>query len=212
MNMFDKLSDFVEGWENRKQEREIERDLEARRGKMQIQRHIKKQQEMSKKLWALGKRALVLDDTRQFEQIGKQYLWTLQDIKRWERSLLTFEAIEARRDQVKSVGEFMKSVQAMSKSMLANAKPADLAKMQRDVEMGLARAQNLEQTLDYLMDMTDETVFAMDESADTELDASLQELAKTMKQETETPPADDNLDARIAEGLKKIEEEMKKDK
>ncbi len=212
MNLFDKLSDFVESWENRKQEREIERDLEARRGKMQIQRHIKKQRDMSKKLWELGKRALALDDTRQFEQIGKQYLWTLQDVKRWERYLLTFEAIEARRDQVKSTSEFMRSVQAMSKSMLANAKPADIAKMQRDLEMGLARAQNLEQTFDYLMEMTDETVFAMDTAEDTELATSLQELGKTMNQEGESSVASEELDPRIAEGLKKIEEEMKKSK
>lgn len=208
--LIDIISDAAEGWESRKQEREIERELAARRGKLQIQKHIKQQREMAQKLWGLGKRALQLGDAKQFEQIGKQYLWTLEDIKRWERFLLTFEAIEARKDQAKAAAEFMRSVQAMSKSMLASAAPADLAKMQRDLELALARAQNLEQTMDYIMEATDQSVFATSEIADTDLASSLQELEKTMKQEAEAGGADADLDARIAEGLKKIEEEMRK--
>jgi hypothetical protein len=47
-----------------------EREMQARRGKMQVQRHIKKQQDMSKKLWDLAKRAMVLGEERQFQQLG----------------------------------------------------------------------------------------------------------------------------------------------
>lgn len=207
--LIDIISDAAEGFENRKQEREIERELQTRRGKLQIQKHIKKQREMAQKLWGLGKRALDLSDAKQFEQIGKQYLWTLEDVKRWERFLLTFEAIEARKDQAKATAEFMTSIQAMSKSMLANAKPAEMAKTQRDLELALARAQTLEETMDVMMSITDESVFASTTSSDADLDSSLQELEKTMKQEADKS-GDADADARIAEGLKKIEEEMKK--
>ncbi|MCL5952613.1 MAG: hypothetical protein M1132_12995 [Chloroflexi bacterium] len=197
-------------FEERRREKEIERDLQARRGKIQVQRHMNKQREMAKKLWQLGKRATALGETRQFQQIGKQYLWTLEDIKRWERYLLAYEAIEARRDQAKSVAEFMTSVQAMSKSMTAHANPAEFAKTQRQLELALARAQNLEQTMDYLMEATDETVFSSDELSDSDLETSLKEMEKTMKQEAESGSSDTEVDSRIAEGLKKIEEEMKK--
>ncbi len=210
MKIFNVLSDFFEGLENRKQEKEIEREMQARRGKMQVQRHIKKQQEMAKKLWDLGKRAMLLGDEKQFQQIGKQYLWTLSDVKRWERYLVTFEAIEARRDQAKSVAEFMGSVSAMSKSMLAGAKPAEMAKTQREVELALAKAQNLEQTMDYLMEATDQSVFSIDELSDMDMYSSFKEMEKAMKAEAEATPPSADLDARINEGLKKIEEEMKK--
>jgi hypothetical protein len=216
MGLLDDIANLVDRSGTRRQQKEIERDLEARRGKLKIQQHIKKQQEMSKKLWELGKRATQLGETRQFQQIGKQYLWTMEDIKRWERYLLSFEAIEARRDQARSYAEFMRAANAMSKSMLSNANPKEFAKMQADLELGLARAQGVEQTMDYLMDVTDQTVFSSEELSDSEMDASLREIERTMQEESKVAASDSNarvdLDARIAEGLRKIEGEMKKNK
>jgi hypothetical protein len=198
MNPFD----FIE---ERRREKEIERDMQARRGKMQIQRHINNQKKMSTKLWEMGKRAMELGDKRQFTSIGKQYLWTLEDVKRWERYLLAFESIEARRDQARSMSEFMKSVNAMSKSMMANSNP----------EVGLARAQNLEQMLDYMMDMTDETIFNTEMLGEDEQNDAIKALEQEMKRETavegEKETAQDSVDSRIADGLKAIEQEMRKD-
>jgi len=197
-------------FERRRQTKEIERDMQARRGKAQIRRHIEQQKKMSRKLWDLGKRAIQLGDQRQFRQIGKHYLWTQEDIKRWERYLLAFETIEARRDQARSMAEFMRSIKAMSQSMLANASPKAIAETQRDLEMGIARAQNLEQTLDYLMDVTDETIFAMEEMSDEGLEASFQEIQRAMAEEAERE-ATDAFDERIEAGLRRIEEAMRKD-
>ena len=200
-------------WRNRQRTKEIERDMETRRGKAQMRRHIKKQNEMSKKLWGLGRRALQLGDQRQFRQIGKHYLWTLEDIKRWERYMLAFETIEARRDQARSMAEFMRSVQAMSQSMLANASPKAIAETQRDLQLGIARAQDMEQTLDDLMDMTEDTVFGMEEMGDEEAETAFHELERAMAEEGEgaTAAPDEALDSRIAAGLRQIEAEMRKD-
>jgi len=204
---------ILDWWENRRRTKEIERDIESRRGKAQIRRHIKKQNEVKKKLWGLGRRALELGDQRQFRQIGKHYLWTLDDIKRWERYLLAFETIEARRDQARSMAEFMRSVQAMSQSMLANASPKAIAETERDLQLGIARAQDLEQTLDYLMDFTEDTIFGMEEVGDEDVETAIRELERAMAEEGEagTATADEVLDARIEEGLRQIEAEMRKD-
>ncbi len=208
----------VSWWRDRQRTREIERDMQARRGKVQIQRHISAQRRMSSKLWQMGKRALQLGDRRQFASIGRQYLWTLEDVKRWERYLLAFESIEARRDQARSMAEFMRSIQAMSRSMMANASPEALASTQKDLELGIARAQNMEQMLDYMMDMTDETVFSFEEAGEEEQERAIAELEREMQAEataegsqTAEAGAGDVLDARIAEGLKAIENEMRRD-
>lgn len=204
---------ILDWFENRRRTKEIERDIEARRGKAQIRRHIKKQKEMKKKLWDLGRQALQLGDRRQFKQIGKQYLWTEQDIERWQRYLVAFQAIEARRDQARSMAEFMSSIQAMSKSMLANASPKAIAETERDLQMGIARAQDLEQTLDYLMDLTEDTIFSMEGMSNEELDETFRALEREMVEgrEAKAPAEDEALDARIEEGLRRIEDEMKKD-
>jgi len=202
-------------WQERQRTKEIERDMQARRGKAQIRRHINNQKKMSTKLWDMGKRALALGDKRQFVSIGKQYMWTLEDIKRWDRYLLAFESIEARRDQARSMAEFMRSIQAMSKSVLANASPKAIAETQKDLELAIARAQNLEQMMDYMMDMTDETVFAFEEMSEEEVNEAFRELEREMEREVvaegEQATADEALDTRIAEGLRRIEQEMRKD-
>ena len=202
-------------WQERQRTKEIERDMQARRGKARIRRHINNQKKMSTKLWEMGKRALALGDRRQFISIGKQYLWTLEDIKRWERYLLAFESIEARRDQARSMAEFMRSIQAMSRSVLANASPKAIAETQKDLELAIARAQNLEQMMDYMMDMTDETVFAFEEMSEEEMTEAFRELEREMEREVvaegERITADEALNARIEEGLRRIEQEMRKD-
>lgn len=196
--------------ENRRRTKEIERDIQARQGKARIKRHIAKQQAMSKHLWELGKKALQLGDKKQFRQLVLQYMWTLEDIKRWERSLLTFEAIEARRDQARATADFLNSIQAMSKSILASASPEGMAQVQRDLEMGIARAQDMEERLSLILDMTDETVFTPEELTDDELGARLQEIEKAMTSEAEQE-ATAEFDARIEAGLKQIEEQMRKE-
>lgn len=203
----------LDWFENRRRTREIERDMEARRGKIQVRRHIDRQKQMAKKLYQLGRRALQLGDERQFQVLGKQYLWTLQEIKRGERFLLTIEAIEARRDQARAIAEFLNSVQAMSKSILAVSDPKRLAQHQRELELAIARAEDMEQRLDLILEMTDETVFAS-EMPDEELARSLKELEHEMLQAEATDEAgtaEEELDSRIEAALRRIEEQMRKD-
>jgi hypothetical protein len=197
-------------FERKKQEKEIERDLQARQGKLRIKKHISKQHDMTKRLWELGKKALQLGEKKQFRQIILQYMWTLEDIKRWERSLLTFEAIEARRDQARSTADFLKSVQAMSKSILASASPKAMVETQRDLELGIARAQDMEERLSMILDMTDETVFAPEEMAEGDVEAKLQDVEHAMSSDAEHEEGA-AFDERIEKGLKQVEEEMRKE-
>jgi len=197
----------IRGWlDQRRQAREIERRIQARRGKAQIQRHIRNQEKSAQKLWELGKQALQLGDNRQFRQIGKHYLWTLQDTERWKRYLISFEAMEARRDQVRSMRVFMESIHAMSQSMLTSVSPKAMAETERDLELGIARAQNLEETLSYMMDMADETIFGMEEVSDEDFS----EIQREMSAEAEAEEGE-AFDQRIEAGLRRIREEMRKD-
>jgi len=205
----------IKDWlERRKQKKEIERDIAARRGKAQIKQHISKQRQMSKKLRGFLRRAIELGDERQFRQLGKQYLWTLEDIKRWERYLLAFEAVEARRDQARSMAEFMRSIQAMSRSILASASPKALAETERDLQMAIVQAQNLEQVMDIMMEMTGETIFGFAEMSEEEMEEAFGELRREIAEEAEREAAAEaapsSLDERIERGLRQIREEMKR--
>jgi len=161
----------MRGWlDKRRREQEMERSMQVRQGKRRIQQYIDKQRQMERRLLVLGKRALQLSDDRQFYQIGKQVLWTRDDINRWERYLLSLEMVEARRDQAKMTGEFFGSLQAVSESLLAGSKSADLVKIQSQLESGIAQAQDLEQRLDMFMEMADVSIYPPERSDRYELE------------------------------------------
>src|SRR3990172_1375268 len=94
--------------------READRDAAVRRGKVLVTRHVEKQRAAAARLWDLARRALRIDDRTQFEQIARQYVWTIEDIRRWERYGLSIEALEARRDQARGVADFMDAVSSVS--------------------------------------------------------------------------------------------------
>lgn len=190
-------------------EKEIERDLAAKQSKAQFKRHILKQKEMSRRLWELAKKAVSLSDTKQFRQIMLQYMWTLEDIKRWERSLLTFEAVEARRDQARATSEFFKSIQSMSKSILGSASPESMAAAQRDLELGIGRAQDMEERMTMILDYTDETAFAPEDMDEASLSEKLKDVERAMADESKHE-AQSPLDIQIETIRKQIELEMKK--
>lgn len=191
-----------------KEEKDLERRMQAKQGRTRILRHIEKQKQALEKYWALGQRALTLDDDRQFRTIGAQYLWTQNEIARWERYLLTLDTIEARRDQAGSVTEFVKSLKALTDSMMAQASPGQIAKMQKDLELGLARAETVQERLDLLMDMTDETLSSSENSWSTASSGGLDDLKQAMANDAGHSEADTRIDA----GLKKLADQMRREK
>lgn len=196
------------GWlQNMRQSKEIKREMKFRRGKARINRYIQKSQEAKKKYWELGKKALKLGDRRQFQQLARAFQWTLEQINRWERYLIQLETVAARRDQVSATAEFMNSMKALSKSMLAGVSPEKIADMQVDLEKALAKAETLEETLDVVMDSSSDAIFASGELSE----ESIGEIEKAMMGETVHEEKVEAVDTKIDEGLKRIEDEMRKE-
>ncbi len=215
---------MLDWWKRRQERKEFERQVQARQGRARIKRHITRQRQMLGKLREMMRRALTLKDDRQFRALAKQYIWTQLDIRRWERNLLAFDALQARRDQVKATREFLESMQAMSRSILVNADPAELARMEQDLQMALARAQSMEEILDAMMEAVDESVFTLEGLEEQDMaqamDALASDLIAEMEREsaarssegaepprlTEGPESD--LDRQIDDLIKRIEQEI----
>ena len=113
------INKLFQSAEEKRQRAEAERSVQIRMGKTRIQRHIARQQKMAARLKSLAKRALAINDEARFRQVGRQLLWTQNDIRRWQQYLLSLEIMEARRDQVKASAELMKAIQAMTESLNA---------------------------------------------------------------------------------------------
>lgn len=191
--------------EEKQAEREQERDVQLRTGKARIRHHINRQQEMVSQLTALAKRALALNDEDHFRQAGRQMLWCKQDIQRWEKYLLSLDILQARRDQVKASVDLIQSVKAISASLAELAGPQNVADLQKEMEQGLARAASLEERMDVMMAMMDDTLSGearVDEGALEKLKRALTDQVA----EEETAAFDPELEAE----LRQIRQELEK--
>lgn len=194
------------GFIARKREaKEIERRVRFKQGKSKIENYIKKLKSSENKLLELGKRAHKLGDEPQFRHIAKAVLWTQEQRNRWDRYLLQMETMEARRDQVQATGSFVSSMKALTGSMLKGVSPEKLMQMQLDMEKALAKADSLEEMMAVMMDATAESVFSSEEATE----EKIAELSRLMSEEAAQDESE-TFDGRIAEGLKAVEEELKK--
>lgn len=189
-----------------KEERELERRIKIQENKRRIERYILKQRKKVDKYWSAAKKAVRLSDEKMFEQIATLILATQRDINNWERSMLSFEVMEARTEQIAASADFARAYEAMSKSMLANSNPANLAKIQLDVERATMRAQAMGTMMENFVDIS---ANLLDEGAGLEQDAELRQIMETLKAEADQESNGfDN--AEIEASLRAIEAQLKR--
>lgn len=189
--------------EEKRQEAELNRDVQVRMGRARLQRHIQNQKKMALKLRSLAKRALALNDEARFRQIGRQLLWTQQDMQRWEQYLLSLELLQARRDQSRASVELLNAIKAMSESMSAMAGPQNVAELQRELEQSLARAGNLDERMAMMMEMMDATL-----AADVQVDEGALEGLQTHLTNEVVRAETSSFDQEIEAGLRRIRKQL----
>jgi signal transduction histidine kinase len=192
--------------EERKRQKELDRKIKIKEGRRRLERYIQKQQENLLKYRKLAKRAQRVGDEPMFRQIVLFILRTQRDITQWERRILYFDMVEARKDQVLAAAEFAKAYEVMAQSMLANSNPASIAKIQHDIETGLMRAEMMDDMLENLMDVSGDLLSEPSSAEDaSDLKQMMDELTTEAEQE-----AQGVSNAEIEASLRAIEEQLRR--
>ena len=189
------------------QEAEVNRDVQIRMGETRVRRHIAHQKEMVHRLTGIARQALKINDEARFRQVGKQLLWTQQDVNRWEKYLLSLELLEARRDQVKSSVEILKAVKAMGESLADLTSPEQVTSLQVEMEKALARATSLDERMEIMMEAMDTTL-----GADVQVDeGALEKLQESLSERVSGEEAAE-FDSQIETGLREIRRQLENEK
>ena len=186
---------------------EMERDVQLRQGKNRIRAHIAHQHEMIPKLRALAKRALAMGDEARFQQIGKQLIWTENDIVRWDKYSLTLDMMEAKRDQVRASADLIHTVKVMTDSMTDLAGTEQVSQLQQQLDRSLAQADSMDERINIMMDAMDSTLaegIPTDENA-------LEKLRESLGDEIVTQESA-QFDKEIESGLDKIRKQLEIEK
>ncbi len=188
-----------------REERRIERDMEVRKGLAAMKRQIKGLEKHEKDYLTKARRAKALGDEGQLKFLKGTLKRTAAQRRMLERQMLSLETAQQLKNQAEIHGQFARSMNAVSRAISDAFGSTDLEKTQKDFEKAAARADNMEQRMDLLLDMGEETLSAEPTVAEDGItDEELDQLIEGGATEKEGAA----FDAEIAERLKKLDEEL----
>lgn len=181
-----------------KQEIEIEREISYRKAKAVINNYIDNCEGIKKRYWDQGVEAARIGDEELLKSFAAGYYTMNDKIKKAKKLLLHMEGIKIQREAVHISSEFVTFAKDMSSSILEGIDFKDLAGMQVELEKAVLKAEQVDMALSASLDMTSEKVLSSPEL----------DIIKTM--EGEAAAGESKLDTKIEEGLKQVEEAMRK--
>jgi len=183
------------------QEKDIERRMKVKQGRRKVERFIRDQQKQAQRYWELARRACRLGDREVLKRLVSLIAQTRRSVNLWERRLLYFDMIEAQRDQAVAGADFAQAFEAMAQTILAHAEPAELARIQVNLERSLMVADELEDRLEDFQTSLDEM---LEQAATAEEREELAEIMRMIQKEAEQEP-EAVLDKEIEATMKQIE-------
>ena len=122
-----------------------------------------------------------------------------------ESQLLRFETMMQKRDQFRSMKEFAGGLKAMAHSISDVVKEVDADQMIRDVETSLVNNQQMETTMDMVLDRISESGLAED-IPDGGISAG--DVERIVGEQAAAEEANAGVDREIEAGLKAIQREL----
>ena len=120
--------------------------------------------------------------------------------------MLYFDVMESRADQAAAGSEFAKAFEAMSKSILVNANPSDLVRIQASVERSTMMAETLQDRLEDFVGIMDEQLISVEE----ERPGEIKEIMDAIAKESEAA-GEPGFDSEIEASLKQIDDVLKRE-
>ncbi|MHC4778892.1 MAG: hypothetical protein ACYTFG_09990 [Planctomycetota bacterium] len=188
-----------------KEERRIERDMEVRKGLAGMKRQVKALEKHEKDYLVKARRAKKLGDEGQLGFLKGTLRRTAAQKRMLERQMLSLETAQQLKNQAEIHAQFAKSMNSVSNAISDAFGATDLDKTQKDFEKAVARAENMEQRMDLLLEMGEEMFTAEPVGADDVItEDELDRLIEGGPAEKEGSA----FDAEMADRLKKLDKEL----
>jgi len=183
-------------------ELEIEREISYRKAKSVVNNYIDECDGIKKRYWEQGIEAARIQDEEMLKRLAAGYFTMNDKIKKGKKLLLHMEGIKIQRDALQVSSEFVAFAKEMSESMIEGADIKDIAAMQAELDKTIIKAEQMDSALSAALDMTNEKLIDTSGS-----DMNLDSIVKTMEGMVGEP----RMDPKVEEGIKQIEEAMKKE-
>jgi hypothetical protein len=190
-----------------KDERRIERNIQIQKTLGMFANQIKKLKKQEDGYIAAAKDAKRVGAPQQVELAKRALKATMAQRRRLDQQLLTLRIAVQMKEQTEAHAEFAKSMRGLSKTILDMFGVADMVQTQKDFEMAMAKAQNMEQRVDLFLSSASTSMFG--ESMDAEEIVTDKEIDRLI--ESEAAAAEGAGDKAIEAGLKEIRDQLAKE-
>lgn len=185
-----------------REEKEIERKIRARKAITMLQNYISNLERLQKKIFDLGREAAKLNDSKLVRRQAAKYLALENRINQAKKLMILLEEAEAQKELVKVSSTFLTFSKDIIDSIAEGPDAEKIAKMHVDFEKAMMKVEGLEEVLSTVIDAASENILTGGEFDDKKVD----EVVKLLEGESGLK----ELDARIEERLREVEEMMKK--
>jgi hypothetical protein len=192
-----------------RQERQLERDMAIQNVIDLHKRRVRDLNKHERGYCEKAIRAKRQGDKVNYDKLARLLVQTINERRRVESALLTFEALVQTKDKIESYGQFAKGLQAATKSIASVFKNVDLAKTVTELNMAMARAKQMDRTMTMVLDRVSDSAIVGEYEGDEEavdvsqIDSMISERAQM---------EEGQVDGKIDEMLSEIENQLKKEK
>ncbi|OHB63186.1 MAG: hypothetical protein A2Y77_17695 [Planctomycetes bacterium RBG_13_62_9] len=192
-----------------RQQRQLERDMAIQNVVDLHKRRIRDLNKHERGYCEKAIRAKRQGDKVNYEKLARMLVQTINERRRVESALLTFEALVQTKDKIESYGQFAKGLQAATRSISAVFKNVDLSKTVTELNMAMARAKQMDRTMTMVLDRVSDSAIVGEYEGDEEA-VDIQQIDSMLAERAQIEEG--QVDGKIDEMLSQIENQLKKEK
>ena len=191
-----------------KQQRQLERDMAIQNVVDLHRRRIRNLNKHERGYCEKAIRAKRQGDKANYQKLAKLLVQTINERRRVESALLTFESLVQTKDKVESYGQFAKGLQAATKSISSVFQNMDLTKTVSELNMAMARAKQMDQTMTMVLDRVSDSTLVDDYAGDEEV-VGIDQIESMISERAQMEEG--QVDGKIDDMLRDIEGQLKKE-
>ena len=192
-----------------RQQRQLERDMAIQNVVDLHKRRIRDLNKHERGYCEKAIRAKRQGDKVNYEKLARMLVQSINERRRVESALLTFEALVQTKDKIESYGQFAKGLQAATRSISAVFKNVDLSKTVTELNMAMARAKQMDRTMTMVLDRVSDSAIVGEYEGDEEA-VDIQQIDSMLAERAQIEEG--QVDGKIDEMLSQIENQLKKEK
>lgn len=192
-----------------KMQRQLERDMAVQNVVDLHRRRVRDLNKHERGYCEKAVRAKRQGDKANYQKLIKLLVQTMNERRRVESALLTFESLVQTKEKIEGYGSFAKGLQAATKSISTVFKDIDLTKTMGELNMAMARAKQMDRTMNMVLDRVSGSTLDADYEGDDQA-VGFEQVDNMISEKAGLEEG--QVDGQIDQMLSDIESQLKKEK